>query len=267
MTSKKCSTPSGKGKIQSGFRILRTLHNHSGGKKRSKSVIPGARFYAFRLSALYFKTADQSLTTRIKQWKGMLFSVHQAFVGRDERQVPLRMSAWEARVTYAMPATPANPPSNSRRTQSEECCVYSSFISKHLGTTSKPTPVTVTNLSQQKSDASKPFKNISIFLFCVLFLYLSVYFFIYSIQLVSQFSSQGPQVAKYTLEYNLFTYVIYFLLSKGDREHDCDEERGRKSQSLPLFAIMINLHNFTYNFTFSLAPRVARRTTVRGLLI
>ena len=81
----------------------------------------------------------------------MLFSVEQAFVGRDERRVPLKMPAWEARVTYAMPATPANPPLNSRRTQSEECFVYSSFISKYLGTTFKPTPVTVTNLSQQKS--------------------------------------------------------------------------------------------------------------------
>ena len=47
----------------------------------------------------------------------------------------------------------------------------------------------------------------------------------------------------------------------GDREYDCDEERGRKPQSLLLFAIMINLHNFN----FSLAPRVARRTTERGL--
>ena len=111
----------------------------------------------------------------------MLFSVEQAFVGRDERRVPLKMPAWEARVTYAMPATPANPPSNSRRTQSEECFVYSSFISKYLGTTFKPTPVTVTNLSQQKSDASKPFTNISIFLFCMIFLYLSAYLFIYSI--------------------------------------------------------------------------------------
>ena len=111
----------------------------------------------------------------------MLFSVEQAFVGRDERRVPLKMPAWEARVTYAMPATPANPPSNSRRTQSEECFVYSSFISKYLGTTFKPTPVTVTNLSQQKSDASKPFTNISIFLFCMIFLYLSVYLFIYII--------------------------------------------------------------------------------------
>ena len=132
------------------------------------------------------------------------------------------------------------------------------------GTTFKPSPVIVTNLSQQKSDTSKPFTNISIFLFCIIFLYLSVYLFIY---LVSQFLSQGPQVAKYTLEYNSFTYVVYYyyyyFLSQGDREHDCDEERGRQPQSLPLFAIMIDLHNFT----FSLAPRVATRTTARGLLI
>ena len=159
-----------------------------------------------------------------------------------------------------MPATPAKLPSNKRRTQPEECSVYPSFISKYLGTTFKPTPVAVTNLFQQKSDTSKPFTNIPIFLFCIIFIYLCVYLFIY---LFIYFSSQGPQVAKYTLEYNLFTYVIYFLLSKGDREHDCDEERGRKPQSLLLFAMMINLHNFT----FSIVPRVARRTTVRGLLI
>ena len=46
----------------------------------------------------------------------------------------------------------------------------SEFISKYLGTTFKPTPVTVTNLSQQKSDTSKPFTNISIFLFCIIFI-------------------------------------------------------------------------------------------------
>ena len=194
MTSKKCQTPSGKGKIQSGFRILRALYNHSEGKKRRKSVILGSRFYAFRLSALYFKTADQSLTTRIKQWKGMLFSVEQAFLGRDERRVPLKMPAWEARFTYAMPATPASPPSNSHRTQSEDCCVYSSFMSKYLGTTFKPTPITVTNLSQQKSDASKPITNISIFLFCIIFLYLCVYFFIYIIQLVFITGAKGCKI-------------------------------------------------------------------------
>ena len=31
-----------------------------------------------------------------KLGKGMLFSVEQAFVGRDERQAPLKMLAWEA---------------------------------------------------------------------------------------------------------------------------------------------------------------------------
>ena len=50
----------------------------------------------FSLSTLYFKTADWSLTMQIKQWKGMLFSVEQAFVGRDEIQAPLKMPAWEA---------------------------------------------------------------------------------------------------------------------------------------------------------------------------
>ena len=38
---------------------------------------------------------------RIKQnyGKGMLFSVEQVFVGRDERGAPLKTSAWEATVT------------------------------------------------------------------------------------------------------------------------------------------------------------------------
>ena len=88
----------------------------------------------------------------------------------------LQIRAW---VTYAMPATPAKLPSNKRRTQPEECSVYPSFISKYLGTTFKPTPVAVTNLSQQKSDTSKPFTNIPIFLFCIIFIYLCVYLFIY----------------------------------------------------------------------------------------
>ena len=78
-----------------------------------------------------------------------------------------------------MPATPAKLPSNKRRTQPEECSVYPSFIRKYLGTTFKPTPVAVTNLSQQKSDTSKPFTNIPIFLFCIIFIYLCVYLFIY----------------------------------------------------------------------------------------
>ena len=78
-----------------------------------------------------------------------------------------------------MPSTPAKLPSNKRRTQPEECSVYPSFISKYLGTTFKPTPVAVTNLSQQKSDTSKPFTNIPIFLFCIIFIYLCVYLFIY----------------------------------------------------------------------------------------
>ena len=51
----------------------------------------------FSLSTLYFTTVDWSLTMQIKQWKGMLFLVEQAFVGRDEMRAPLKMPAWEAR--------------------------------------------------------------------------------------------------------------------------------------------------------------------------
>ena len=32
----------------------------------------------------------------------MLFSVEQAFVGRDEKRAPLKMPAWEARVNRAV---------------------------------------------------------------------------------------------------------------------------------------------------------------------
>ena len=37
----------------------------------------------------------------VKLGKGMLFSVEQAFVRRDEIQAPLKMPAWEATVTHA----------------------------------------------------------------------------------------------------------------------------------------------------------------------
>ena len=49
------------------------------------------------LSTLYFKTIDCSLTTRIKNGKEMLFSVEQAFVGREEIRALLKTPAWEAR--------------------------------------------------------------------------------------------------------------------------------------------------------------------------
>ena len=58
----------------------------------------GSRFsLVFNLSTLYFTTVDWSLTTqKKKQWKRMLFLVEQAFVGRDEKQTPLKTPLWEA---------------------------------------------------------------------------------------------------------------------------------------------------------------------------
>ena len=85
LTSNKCQIQSGKNKIQSKFRILRALHNLSEGKKRRKTVTLGSRSVVFSLSTLYCTIVDWSLTMQIKNEKGMLFSVEQAFVGRDEK--------------------------------------------------------------------------------------------------------------------------------------------------------------------------------------
>ena len=90
---------SGKNKIYSNFRILHALHNLSERKKRRKTVTLGSRLVAFSLSTLYCTTVDWSLTTQIKNnGKGMLFSVEQAFVGRDEKRAPLKTHAWEATI-------------------------------------------------------------------------------------------------------------------------------------------------------------------------
>ena len=45
------------------------------------------------LSTLYFTTVDWSDTT---QAKGTMFSVEQAFVGRDGKRTPLKTPTWEA---------------------------------------------------------------------------------------------------------------------------------------------------------------------------
>jgi len=37
-----------------------------------------------------------------KLGKGMLFSVEQAFLGRDEKQAPLKTPAWEANQNLAL---------------------------------------------------------------------------------------------------------------------------------------------------------------------
>ena len=82
---------SGKNKIYSNFRILHALHNLSERKKRRKTVTQGSRSSR--------TTVDWSLTTQIKNnGEGMLFSVEQAFVGRDEKRAPLKTHAWEATI-------------------------------------------------------------------------------------------------------------------------------------------------------------------------
>ena len=50
----------------------------------------------FSLSTLYLKTVDLSLTRECNNGKGMLSSVEQAFVGREEIRAPLKTPAWEA---------------------------------------------------------------------------------------------------------------------------------------------------------------------------
>ena len=51
------------------------------------------------LLTLYFTTVDRyggHLPHKQNNGKGMLFSVEQAFVGRDEKQALLKTPAWEA---------------------------------------------------------------------------------------------------------------------------------------------------------------------------
>ena len=41
------------------------------------------------------------LPRKLNSGKGMLFSVEQAFVGRDEKRAPLKTPAWEATFSVA----------------------------------------------------------------------------------------------------------------------------------------------------------------------
>ena len=50
----------------------------------------------FSLSTLYLKTVDGHLPCECNDGKGMLSSVEQAFVGREEIRAPLKTPAWEA---------------------------------------------------------------------------------------------------------------------------------------------------------------------------
>ena len=50
----------------------------------------------FNLSTLYLKPFIGHLPCEYNNGKGMLSSVEQAFVGRDEIRAPLKMPAWEA---------------------------------------------------------------------------------------------------------------------------------------------------------------------------
>ena len=91
--------------ILSDFRILHALHNLREGKKRRKKVTLGSRFYTttslrvvFSLSTPYFKLLIGHLPREQNNGKGMLFSVEQGFVGRDEIRAPLKTPAWEATV-------------------------------------------------------------------------------------------------------------------------------------------------------------------------
>ena len=50
----------------------------------------------FSLSTLYFKTVDWSIPGEFNNGKGMLPSVEQVFVGREEIRALLKTPAWEA---------------------------------------------------------------------------------------------------------------------------------------------------------------------------
>ena len=50
----------------------------------------------FSLSTLYLKPLIGHLPRECNNGKGMLSSVEQAFVGREEIRAPLKMPAWEA---------------------------------------------------------------------------------------------------------------------------------------------------------------------------
>ena len=94
---------------QSDFRILRALHNLSEGKKRRKTVTLGSRFYKPRayescLACQHFisKLLIGHLPGKYNNGKGMLSSVEQAFVGREEIRAPLKTPACEAICTAVM---------------------------------------------------------------------------------------------------------------------------------------------------------------------
>ena len=53
----------------------------------------------FSLSTLYLKPLIGNLPRECNNGKGMLSSVEQAFVGREEIRAPLKTPAWEARST------------------------------------------------------------------------------------------------------------------------------------------------------------------------
>ena len=76
--------------------MLHALHNFSEGKKRRKTVTLGSRSVVFSLSTLYCTIVDWSLTMQIKQRERNVFSIEQAFLGRDEKRAPLKTPAWEA---------------------------------------------------------------------------------------------------------------------------------------------------------------------------
>ena len=61
----------------------------------------------FSLSTLYFKTVDWSIPGEFNNGKGMLSSVEQVFVGREEIRAPLKTPAWEGEATFVLAKLPA----------------------------------------------------------------------------------------------------------------------------------------------------------------
>jgi len=59
-----------------------------------------------------------------KLGKGMLFSVEQVFLGRDEIRAPLKMPALEGSSKGSSPTYPTRPPKEAGRTGDEQEVVF-----------------------------------------------------------------------------------------------------------------------------------------------
>ena len=68
-------------------------------KERKKENVNSRVTLKSRLARQHFiaQLLIGHLPRKLNNGRGMLFSIEQAFVGRDEKRVPLKMPAWEAK--------------------------------------------------------------------------------------------------------------------------------------------------------------------------